>query len=173
MAISVDQFRDTLRMFPAGVTVVTTQTADGVRHGMTVSSFASVSADPPLISIAIDRQTTMSNLLLSQTDVFAVNILAEDQEELSGRFAFVKDEDRFAVGDWDTAVTGAPVLRNALTWLDCKVHFRQQAGSHNIFIGKVMQSDVVRPDDAPLLYWNRNYRFVKPLPPSKPDPKKS
>ena len=162
MAISVDQFRETLRMFPAGVTLVTTRTEDGVRHGMTASSFTSVSADPPLVSVAIDRQTTMSGLLLSQTDSFAVNILAQDQEELSGRFAFVKDEDRFAEGEWATAVTGAPILQNALTWLDCKVHFRQQAGSHNIFIGKVLDSKVVRPEDSPLLYWNRDYRRLKP-----------
>lgn len=157
MAISIDQFRDTLRMFPAGVTLITTRTADGISHGMTASSFTSVSADPPLISVAIDRQTTMSSLLLVQTDVFAVNVLAQDQEHLSSRFAFVKDEDRFAEGAWNTASTGAPILENALTWLDCRVHFRQQAGSHNIFIGKVIESAVVRPDDKPLLYWNRDY----------------
>lgn len=157
MAISMDQFRDTMRMFPAGVTLITTRTADGMSHGMTASSFTSVSADPPLISVAIDRQTTMSSLLLVQTDVFAVNVLAEDQEHLSSRFAFVKDEDRFAEGAWTSAATGAPVLENALTWLDCRVHFRQQAGSHNIFIGKVIESAVVRPDDRPLLYWNRDY----------------
>ena len=166
MAISMDQFRDTLRLVPAGVTLVTTRTADGISHGMTASSFTSVSADPPLISVAIDRQTTMSGLLLEQTDCFAVNVLAQDQEALSSRFAFVKDEDRFAEGKWTTAATGAPILENALTWLDCRVHFRQQAGSHNIFVGKVEQSEVVRPDDQPLIYWNRDYRRLaaKPVP---------
>ncbi len=173
MAISSDQFRDTLRMFPAGVTLVTTRTQDGIRHGMTASSFTSVSADPPLISVVIDRQATMSNLLLHETSVFAVSILAQDQEELSSRFAFVRGEDRFAIGEWIEAETGAPILANALTWLDCRIHFRQQAGSHNIFVGQILASDVVRPNDLPLLYWNRNYRTIHPEPElDKPEPPK-
>ena len=161
MAISSDQFRNTLRMFPAGVTLVTTRTREGIRHGMTASSFTSVSADPPLISVVIDRQATMSNLLLHETNFFAVSILAHDQEEFSNRFAS-SQEDRFAIGRWIEAETGAPILENALTWLDCRIHFRQQAGSHNIFVGQVLASDVVRPEDLPLLYWNRNYRNVLP-----------
>lgn len=91
--------------------------------------------------------------------VFAVNILREGQEELSNRFAF-SQEDRFAVGNWTTAVTGAPVLEDALAWLDCTVYSRHTAGTHTIYIGEVQASNVIEPDGLPLVYWNRAYRTV-------------
>ena len=77
----------------------------------------------------------------------------------SNRFAF-SQEDRFAMGDWTTAVTGAPVLSDALAWLDCTVYSRHTAGTHTIYIGEVQASKVIEPDAAPLVYWNRAYRSV-------------
>ncbi|MEM8934273.1 MAG: flavin reductase family protein [Acidobacteriota bacterium] len=161
MAISSEAFRDVLRCFPAGVTLVTTRTADGSAHGMTVSAFASVSPDPPLITVIIDHKHTMHGLLERDGAVFAVNILGEDQEQLSNRFAFTKDEDRFAVGDWKTAETGSPVLADAVAWLDCNVHSKQRAGTHTIYVGEVVASAVPRDDDSPLVYWNRGYRKLR------------
>ena len=89
---------------------------------------------------------------------FAVNILGHDQMELSNRFAWLKDEDRFGAGEWTTAATGAPILSDALAWLDCTVYSRFSAGTHTIYIGEVQASGVARPDVKPLLYWNRGYR---------------
>ena len=74
--------------------------------------------------------------------VFAVNILGEGQSELSNRFAWVKDEDRFQLGDWAAAETGAPMLKDALAWLDCRIHARYPAGSHTIYVGEVVASNV-------------------------------
>lgn len=168
MPITSEAFRDALRHFPAGVTLVTTRTADGRVHGMTVSAFASVSPSPPLVVVSIDHEHTMHQLLSPEDGendgegaVFGVSFLGEDQEDLSNRFAFVKDEDRFAGGAWTTAETGAPLLENALAWLDCTVHSRHRAGTHTLYVGEVQASKVPRDEDQPLVYWNRGYRHLR------------
>lgn len=159
MPITSENFREALRYFPAGVTIVTIKALDDPKpHGMTVSAFASVSPSPPLIMVCIDHATSSFPLMEKAGTVFAVNILSRDKMELSNRFAWVKDEDRFAQGDWKTAVTGAPVLEDALAWLDCTIYARFSAGTHTIYVGEVQASSVNRPDEEPLIYWNRGYR---------------
>ena len=159
MPISSEDFRDVLRHFPSGVTVVTIKPygSDEV-HGLTISAFASVSPDPPLILISIDHRASAYQLMETAGTTFAINILGHDQVELSNRFAWLKDEDRFAEGNWSTAVTGSPILTDALAWMDCTIYSRFSAGSHTIYIGEVQASGVPRPDIKPLVYWNRGYR---------------
>ena len=130
MTISSEKFREALRLFPAGVTIVTINSPGQEKpHGLTVSAFSSISPEPPLIMIAIDHRSLGHEMLEAEGAVFAVNILSQEMSELSNRFAWIKDEDRFAVGDWGTAVTGAPILQNALAWLDCTIHNRYEAGT--------------------------------------------
>lgn len=159
MPISSEAFRDALRHFPAGVTIVTIKSGKTI-HGLTVSAFASVSPEPPLILVAIDHRHSAYELLEQESAVFAVNILHQDQIELSNRFAWLKDEDRFDMGDWRTAATGAPILADALAWLDCIIHSRHVAGTHTVYIGEVQASDTPRADQEPLIYWNRGYRHL-------------
>jgi len=159
MPVSSADFRDTLRYFSSGVTIVTIHAPGQAEpHGLTVSSFISVSPEPPLILISIDRNARGNTLLQQQGAVFAVNILAADQADLSDRFAWLKDEDRFLEGDWETAVTGAPILQNALAWLDCTVHTHFETGTHILYVGEVQARSIPRPNDDPLVYWNRSYR---------------
>ena len=113
MTIGGEAYRDALRHFASGVTIVTVRAGEEV-HGLTVSAFCSVSPEPPLVAVVIDHRHTAHPLLEAPDAVFAVNVLSQDQVELSNRFAWLKDEDRFAAGDWETAATGAPVLRSAL-----------------------------------------------------------
>lgn len=160
MPISSQAFRDSLRHFPSGVTIVTIKSRETI-HGLTVSAFASVSPKPPLIMIAIDQRHHAYNYLEQEGATFAVNILHLDQAELSNRFAWIKDEDRFAEGKWGTAATGAPILLDALAWLDCTVFGRFPAGTHTIYLGEVQASNVPRPDGPPLIYWNRGYRHLE------------
>lgn len=155
--ISSEEFRMALRHFPAGVTIVTVQ-AGGKRHGLTVSAFASVSAEPPLIMVIIENRHKAYEMLEAPDAVFAVNILGESQRDLSNRFAWVKDEDRFALGAWTTKATGAPILEDAVAWLDCRIQSRCPAGSHTVYIGEVQASGVPVDDAPPLVYWNRGYR---------------
>jgi flavin reductase (DIM6/NTAB) family NADH-FMN oxidoreductase RutF len=157
MSISSEAFRDAMRHFAAGVTIVTVKAGDEV-HGLTVSAFASVSPEPPLVSVMIDQRHHAFALLEREGAAFAVNILHEGQAELSNRFAWVKDEDRFANGQWTTATTGAPVLRDALAWLDCTIHSRHSAGTHTLYIGEIQASAVAGIETPPLVYWNRGYR---------------
>ncbi|MEM7800223.1 MAG: flavin reductase family protein, partial [Chloroflexota bacterium] len=157
MPISPDQFKDALRHFAAGVTIVTVKAGEDV-HGLTVSAFVSISAEPPLIGVIVYGGTYGHELLERSAAVFAVNILKEGQNELSDRFAWKEDRFEDPLGEWGTATTGAPVLLNGLAWLDCSVHSRVQAGSHTVYIGKVQESSVVEPDQNPLVYWNRKYR---------------
>lgn len=157
MTISAHAFRDALRHFPAGVTLVTLKAA-GEIHGLTVSAFVSVSPDPPLIAVIIDHRHRAHQLLELPGAVFAVNILGEADQALADRFAWEPDTARFAAGRWTTAVTGAPVLADAVAWLDCTIDSHHSAGTHTIYIGAVQASSVPRPEGAPLLYWNRDYR---------------
>ena len=160
MAIPSTDFRDCLRHFPSGVTIVTIKSGDKI-HGLTVSAFASVSPKPPLILIAIDHRHGAYEMLEGEGATFAVNILHQDQRELGNRFAWVKDEDRFDEGDWAVAATGAPVLQDALAWLDCTIYTRQKAGTHTVYIGEVQAAATPRPNQPPLIYWNRGYRHLE------------
>jgi flavin reductase (DIM6/NTAB) family NADH-FMN oxidoreductase RutF len=157
LAITSEEFRDALRRFPSGVTIVTIKAAERI-HGLTVSAFASVSPDPPLIAVIIDHRHSAHALLETEGAIFAVNILGQDQFDLANRFAWVKDQDRFLEGRWMTAVTGAPVLVDALAWLDCAIASRHVVGNHTIYVGQVLASRVPKPDEPPLVYWNRGYR---------------
>ena len=160
MAISSEDFRNALSHFPAGVTITTVRTGEQI-HGLTVSAFASVSADPPLVTVIIDRRHKAHAMLEEEKAVFAVNFLRQDQSELSNRFAWVKDQDRFAEGKWGAAETGAPILLDALAWLDCRIYARYPAGTHTIVIGEVVASGVPEDDVAPLHYWRRGYRELR------------
>ena len=160
MAIGSEQYRAALRHFPAGVTIVTIRAGEEI-HGLTVSAFASVSPEPPLVAVVIDHRHNATPLLERDGATFAVNVLAEDQVELSNRFAWVKDEDRFEAGDWGVAATGAPILRDALAWLDCRIHSRQPAGTHTIYVGEVQASGTPREAEPPLVYWHQGYRKLR------------
>jgi flavin reductase (DIM6/NTAB) family NADH-FMN oxidoreductase RutF len=164
MAISSEDFRNALSHFPAGVTITTIRSGEHI-HGLTVSAFASVSADPPLVTVIIDRKHHAHAMLEEEGSVFAVNFLRHDQSELSNRFAWLKDQDRFAEGNWGTAETGAPILVDAMAWLDCRVFAKHPAGTHTVVIGEVVAAGVPENDPPPLLYWRRGYRELKLHPP--------
>ena len=167
MPIEPAAFRDALRHAPAGVSVVTIRSG-ATLHGLTVSAFASVSPEPPLVAVMIDHRHFAHELLRAPGAVFAVNVLAEDQRALSERFAWSPNEERFELGRWTTAATGAPVLADALAWLDCRLFSSHAAGSHTLYVGLVEASAVPRPGEPPLVYWNRDYRRLDPTRPVEP-----
>jgi len=157
LSVSGEAFRDVLRHFAAGVTIVTIRSGE-VTHGLTVSAFASVSPDPPLVAIMIDHAHGAYALLEQPGAVFAVSILGEEQAGLSEQFAWKPDDERFRLGRWTTAVTGAPILADALAWLDCTPYSSIAAGSHTLYVGLVEAVGTPRAGAAPLVYWNRGYR---------------
>ncbi len=145
--------RQIMGHFATGVTVVTTDGEAG-SHGMTANAVASLSLDPPLILIAVDKRAAMLEFL-SRNLCFAVNILRADQEELSRRFAAPGPKD-FSDLDVTIAATGSPILLEGLAFLDCRVHDVLPGGDHDIFLGEILEGDVRGGD--PLLYFAGGYR---------------
>ncbi len=159
-------FRDVMAQWPSGVTVVTTLDATGTPHGMTASSFSSVSLDPPLVSICLTT-TLYSHALIQDSGVFAVSVLAKDQADVARRFAGMDGAvDRFEGESWTTAVTGAPVLDSSLGWFDCRIVHCYPGGDHTIFVGEVVDGSAAGRS-APLLFHSRGWgQFADVLPPA-------
>lgn len=163
MAVDPQSMRDTLRFWASGVSVVTT--TDGAQQaGMTVSAFNSLCLEPPLIVVCLFKDTTTVNML-RESGVFAVSILHADQADVSDRFAGRIDlqdgEDRFDTVSTTTAVTGAPIIKDAIAWLDCRVYNIHDGVSHWIVIGEAQAVGYRENDAAPLLYFDRNYREMQ------------
>ncbi|HEX6290964.1 MAG TPA: flavin reductase family protein [Herpetosiphonaceae bacterium] len=147
-------FRQALSQFASGVTVVTTA-YEGSYHGITVSAFSSLSLDPPLVLVCIDRRGR-SHELLAKAGVFAVNILSEERADLSQHFAS-RIEDKFANVDYHLGQTGVPLLDGALTTIECRLVNQWPGGDHSIFVGEVVGAAVHDEADA-LVYHRGRYR---------------
>ena len=134
--------------------MATVRSLDGSPHGLTVSSFTSVSIHPPLILICIDQAcTTLTHF--RENPFFAINVLSDQQRDLSVNFA-LKTDARFDGIEWFPGMNGAPLLHDCLAHLECSVERMVEAGDHVIFIGGVL--DVKAFPGEPLLYFNRSYR---------------
>ncbi|WP_068000845.1 flavin reductase family protein [Nocardia pseudobrasiliensis] len=148
--------RTVLAQWATGVVVVTTTRPDREPHGMTASSFTGVALTPPLVSVCLLSSGTTCREI-RRNGVFAVNVLGHDHEQIGRRFAESdRAADRFALGDWDAATTGAPVLTDAVAWLDCLVTACHTAGDHTIVLGSVQDAATPRPA-APLIYHDRTF----------------
>jgi len=142
------------------VAVVTSRAGERV-HGMTVTAFTEVSLDPPLVLVCADKSSN-THPVISAGGVFALNLLAEGQAELSDRFAAKKDEDhRFEGMVWETAATGSPLLPGTLGALDCRVVAAHDGGDHVIYVGRV-EALRISPGRAPLLYQRGGYGLFHP-----------
>ncbi len=160
MSVDPRKFRDVMSRFATGVTIVTTRTAEG-RHGLTVNAFTSVSLSPPLVLVCIDCSGT-SVSYMNKAEVFAVNILAREQQPLADRFAdsSLTSEQRFEGVETAAGHTGAPILRGTLGYLDCRIVDRHPAGDHTIFIGEVVDA-AVGAETAPLIFHRGRYRELE------------
>lgn len=158
MSVAED-FKEALSCWASGVSVVTTN-ADGMLYGLTVSSFSSLSLDPPLILVCV-ANTNRLPAMVEKAGAFAVSILARGQERASAYFArsgrlptpdFVEIE-----GQW-TARDQA-VVKGSLAHLVCELHHAVPEGDHTILVGRVVHAEC-QPDREPLLYFRRGYRTV-------------
>jgi flavin reductase (DIM6/NTAB) family NADH-FMN oxidoreductase RutF len=154
MPISKEQFRAALSNFPSGVTVVTTKDADGRLHGITVSAFSSVSLDPPMILVCVDKRAGSHDALL-QSRAFVVHILAEDHAHHSKNFAS-RNADKFAGIEYRKGISEIPVLENVLVTLECRLAHAHEGGDHTIFVGEIEKAEV--REGNPLIYWKGDYR---------------
>lgn len=152
MPIDHARFRQAMGHFASGVTVVTTA-HEGTLAGLTVSSFTSLSLDPPLVLICIDRRAA-SNGVIAAAGQFAVNVLSEGQEYLSRRFAS-QDGDKFAPFSYTLSPSGLPLLVGALVQIECRLHSALPGGDHTIYVGEVLAAHV--QEGRPLLYYRSGY----------------
>lgn len=156
MAIDEAEFRTAMGHFASGVTVVTTRNGDETA-GLTVSSFCSLSLEPPLVLICIDRDVS-SHDLIRDGGRYAVNMLASEQEELSRRFAS-RMEDKFDGIGVRSGLGGVPLLEDALAVVECVVEEAVPGGDHTIFIGRVERAETSTKE--PLVYFRSGYHFLK------------
>lgn len=142
-------FRRALGCFATGVTVLSTLDAEGHARGMTISSFNSVSLDPPLIlwSLALDSPSLPT---FRDASHYAVNVLAADQQALSNRFAS-RLSDRFEGVDTRSGLSGTPLLEGCCAWFECRHEAIYPGGDHLIFVGRV-ERFAAQPGLAPLLF---------------------
>jgi flavin reductase (DIM6/NTAB) family NADH-FMN oxidoreductase RutF len=152
--VTSQQFRAACGRFATGVAIASVRDAEGVPHGLTVSSFTSVSLDPPLILICLGHAVTVIDQFRNASH-FAINILREDQRELSDRFAR-KGHDRFHALAWTLGETGAPLISGVLATMECATRQQVTAGDHEIFIGEMVRAHV--SEGRPLIHYASRYR---------------
>jgi flavin reductase (DIM6/NTAB) family NADH-FMN oxidoreductase RutF len=136
------------------VTIASVVDSHGAPHGLTVSSFTSVSLDPPLILICLGHAVSAIHHFRAATH-FGINVLAENQRALSERFAR-RGEGRFEGVAWQPGVTGVPLLTGVLAAIECAVHRIVPMGDHDILVGEMVHARV--NDGEPLLHFGGGYR---------------
>ena len=156
MAVSPDAFRSALRKFASGVTIVTVAADDGL-HGMTASAFASVSLDPPLVLVCLDK-ASRTLTLLRDTGTFAVNVLEAGQAEASQAFARPGLKP-FASIPHRRGANSAPVLDDAIAVLECTTYRVFEAGDHEVVLGEVTAARTAGGE--PLVYYEGAYRSLR------------
>jgi 3-hydroxy-9,10-secoandrosta-1,3,5(10)-triene-9,17-dione monooxygenase reductase component len=160
--------KQAMRVFPQGVTVVTTAAEGGLR-GLTVSSFTSVSLEPPLVLFSIAKNSALHDTLKTSKS-FAVNFLADDQKSVSDRFAGrTKAKDRFEGISYTAGETGSPIIKGVRAAIECSLWKTIDGGDHTIIIGEVV-SALNFGSKRPLVYYSQQYTTTEmaeyPAPPS-------
>jgi len=152
-------FRQAARRFASGVTVVTTRAAEGA-YGVTVSSFASLSLNPLLVTVSINRSSRLLEYVRS-VEAFAVSVLASDQQQVAGYFATSgrsPEPDGFSTVPTTVQQTGAPIIEGCLSWFDCSLEDVLPGGDHEILVGRVAAAG--GRTGEPLVYWAGEYRAL-------------
>jgi flavin reductase (DIM6/NTAB) family NADH-FMN oxidoreductase RutF len=153
MPIDKAEFRRALGHFASAVTVVTTRLEGGDPAGITVTAFTSLSLEPPLVLICIDQRARLYDHL-PPGGHFAVNILAEEQETVSRRFAS-SEPDPFRDIGYSNSTLGTPIIHDCIAAIECKIVERLPGGDHTIIVGQV-ESATIR-EGKPLMYFRGGY----------------
>jgi flavin reductase (DIM6/NTAB) family NADH-FMN oxidoreductase RutF len=158
-----EMLRQTMRHWVTGVSIVTSH-ADGATHGMTVNSFVSLSLEPPLVAVTMNTETRTYHLV-KLSGVFAVTVLSDLQVALAERFAGRGPDpsSRMAGLDAFTMVTGAPLIRGGIGFVDCRVVHEHPLGHSALLIGEVLSAQPAGPGPdgvtrPPLVYFNRTFQ---------------
>ena len=154
MAIEAQELRRVMGHFATGVTVITTKDKEGTPNGLTANAFMSLSLEPPLVIISVDKKATCYTCF-EPDNGFTVNFLSDDQEEISRRFA-TKGADKFADLKWRPGDNGAALIDGALGSVECKIIQCHDGGDHTIVVGEIL--NVSANGDRPLLFFKGKYQ---------------
>lgn len=155
MPVDQLEFRRVMGHFATGVTIVTSHDGAGKLGGLTANAVASVSLEPPMVLVCVDKKSD-SYPLFGASQTFAVNILAQEQETLSRRFA-KSGGDKFSGIGYRIGTTGSPLLSDTIAFLECRIRHAFDAGDHTIYVGEAVDIAVESESD-PLLYFRGGYR---------------
>ena len=151
-------FRTVMGNFTTGVTVVTSRGPDGSPCGLTANSVASVSLEPLLVLVCLDRAAA-SHACIVDGGAFAISILSGDDEEIARRFSRGSRRDRFDGLETRQEVTGSPILERSLAWLDCRVAEIHDGGDHSIVVGEVLACEA--RGGEPLVFFRGRYHRMR------------
>jgi flavin reductase (DIM6/NTAB) family NADH-FMN oxidoreductase RutF len=154
MPIEKNELRRVMGHFATGVTVITTFSKEGKLHGLTANAVSSLSLEPPLLIICVDKKAE-SYASFEESGAFTVNILADDQEDISRRFA-VSGGEKFEGVAYRRGANGAPILSGALAHLECKLYASYEGGDHTIYLGLIDEAET--REVKPLLFFRGGYR---------------
>jgi flavin reductase (DIM6/NTAB) family NADH-FMN oxidoreductase RutF len=161
-AVDRDGFREALGRFASGITVVTTQAGDGIDHAMTANAVTSVSIDPFLLLVCVEKIARFRDAVL-ESGLWAISVLGESAIEAANWFA---TRGRPLAGQLvgfpytRGEATGAALLADALATVECRTTAVHDGGDHDIVVGEVLSVAVPRPDDRPLLYFRGKYHVL-------------
>lgn len=156
MPIEKNQLRQVMGHFATGVTIITTFNKEGQMHGLTANAFTSVSLEPPLLLISVDKKAE-SWPAFEESKVFTVNILADEQEALSRKFA-VSGGNKFEGVAYRQGANGAAILEGTLAHIECTLYAAYEGGDHSIYLGEIQEAEV--REGKPLVFYRGGYRAI-------------
>lgn len=156
MPIEKNQLRQVMGHFATGVTIITTFNKEGQMHGLTANAFTSVSLEPPLLMISVDKKAE-SWPAFEESKVFTVNILADEQEALSRKFA-VSGGNKFEGVAYRQGANGAAILEGTLAHIECTLYAAYEGGDHSIYLGEIQEAEV--REGKPLVFYRGGYRAI-------------
>lgn len=161
MSVDANSFRHVVGTFATGVTVITTG-REGAYHAMTANAFLSLSLEPITVLVSVEKSAN-TYPVIDSAGAFTVNILAEDQEEVSRLFANKAMQERHSLKDtpFTLGKNGVPRLEHCLAYVECNTIQKYDGWDHTIFIGEVVDAEVAR-DVPALLYFRSSYRRLQP-----------
>jgi flavin reductase (DIM6/NTAB) family NADH-FMN oxidoreductase RutF len=150
-----------MRQVASAVFVLTARSGEAA-NGLTATSLCSVSTEPPLVVVGINRGAAAERLV-AESGAFAINFLTEEQHRIARLFTGAEfgPEERFAEGSWTRLATGAPVLEGALATFDCRVENQLSQGTHSIFFGRVVAA--LSLDQECLMWRDGSFRRLAPV----------
>ena len=154
MPIEKNELRRIMGHFATGVTVITTVSGQGTPYGLTANAFMSVSLEPPLVLISVDKKAE-SYPYFEQSRVFTINILRDDQEGLSRRFA-VSGGNKFEGIAFHRGANNVPILEDTLAHVECRLHAAYDGGDHTLYLGEILEAET--REGRPLLFYRGGYR---------------